>query len=334
MERSRPKAATRASTSTSSRSSRAIRCEHMLEEIRREVADFRIHVDTWRRQAEIEQEVPAVLPRLDTYEAAGNRCGRARARTATTRTARSCVPTTAPTCTSPPTSPTCATSSSAASTAPSTCSAPTTTATSPRLKAAAAMLGYDPERIEVLIYQLVHIVEGGETKKISKRRGDVVFLRELVEKIGVDAARWYLVSRGPRPADRHRRRPRRRAHAEEPGLLRAVRACAHRRDPAERRQAQPSAARLPARARARGARPDQAAGGLSGSRRRGGRAARAARDPDLRDPRRRRLSPLLPRAPSGGIGDGGVPARRSCRATQRVIARCLDLVGVEAPERM
>jgi arginyl-tRNA synthetase len=65
-----------------------------------------------------------------------------------------------------------------------------------RLKAAAAMLGYDPDRLEVLIYQLVHIVEGGEAKQSSKRRGDVVFLRELVEKIGIDAARWYLVSRG------------------------------------------------------------------------------------------------------------------------------------------
>jgi arginyl-tRNA synthetase len=66
-----------------------------------------------------------------------------------------------------------------------------------RLKAAAAMLGYDPERVEALIYQLVHIVEGGETKKISKRRGDVVLLEELMEEIGVDAARWYLVNRGP-----------------------------------------------------------------------------------------------------------------------------------------
>jgi arginyl-tRNA synthetase len=65
-----------------------------------------------------------------------------------------------------------------------------------RLKAAAAMLGYDPDRLEVLIYQLVHIVEAGEARQASKRRGDVVFLRELVEKIGIDAARWYLVSRG------------------------------------------------------------------------------------------------------------------------------------------
>src|SRR5205814_6560384 len=44
---------------------------HMLEEIKREVAEFRISVDTWRRQAEIEQKVPDVLPKLDTYEAEG-----------------------------------------------------------------------------------------------------------------------------------------------------------------------------------------------------------------------------------------------------------------------
>src|SRR5207237_2602215 len=66
----------------------------------------------------------------------------------------------------------------------------------PRLKAAAAMLGYDPDRIEALIYQLVHIVEAGRTKKISKRPSDVGCLCELVEESGVHAARWYLVSRG------------------------------------------------------------------------------------------------------------------------------------------
>ena len=65
-----------------------------------------------------------------------------------------------------------------------------------RLKAAAAMLGYDPDRLEVLIYQLVHLTRRGELAKMSKRRGDVVFLDELIHEIGVDAARWYLVSRG------------------------------------------------------------------------------------------------------------------------------------------
>ena len=63
--------------------------------------------------------------------------------------------------------------------------------------AVARMLGYDPERIEVLLYQLVHLTRGGELAKMSKRRGDVVFLDEFMDEIGVDAARWYLVNRGP-----------------------------------------------------------------------------------------------------------------------------------------
>ena len=63
--------------------------------------------------------------------------------------------------------------------------------------AIARMLGYDPERVEVLLYQLVHLTEGGQQKKVSKRRGDVVFLDEFVDQVGVDAARWYLVNRGP-----------------------------------------------------------------------------------------------------------------------------------------
>jgi len=63
--------------------------------------------------------------------------------------------------------------------------------------AVARMLDYDPERVEVLIYQLVHLIERGVQKKVSKRRGDVVFLDDFIDAVGVDAARWYLVSRGP-----------------------------------------------------------------------------------------------------------------------------------------
>ena len=62
--------------------------------------------------------------------------------------------------------------------------------------AVARMLDYDPERVEVLIYQLVHLIERGVQKKLSKRRGDVVFLDDFIDAVGVDAARWYLVSRG------------------------------------------------------------------------------------------------------------------------------------------
>jgi arginyl-tRNA synthetase len=62
-----------------------------------------------------------------------------------------------------------------------------------RLKALAGAFGHDPESVEVLIYQLVHLTEGGEARQMSKRHGDVVFLDELIDEIGVDAARWYLV---------------------------------------------------------------------------------------------------------------------------------------------
>jgi arginyl-tRNA synthetase len=65
-----------------------------------------------------------------------------------------------------------------------------------RLQALAEMFGHSRDSLEVLVYQLVHLVEGGEAKKVSKRRGDVVFLDELVDSVGVDAARWFLVSRG------------------------------------------------------------------------------------------------------------------------------------------
>ena len=63
--------------------------------------------------------------------------------------------------------------------------------------AVARMLGYDPERVEVLLYQFVHLTRGGAQTKMSKRRGDVVFLEEFMDEIGVDAARWYLANRGP-----------------------------------------------------------------------------------------------------------------------------------------
>jgi arginyl-tRNA synthetase len=62
--------------------------------------------------------------------------------------------------------------------------------------AVARMLGYDPGGIEVLLYQLVHLVERGAAKRMSKRRGDVVFLDDFLDAVGVDAARWHLVSRG------------------------------------------------------------------------------------------------------------------------------------------
>jgi arginyl-tRNA synthetase len=65
----------------------------------------------------------------------------------------------------------------------------------PRVRAAIAALGADPEVLEALIMRLVHIVESGERAQMSKRRGDFVSLDELIEDIGVDAARWFMLWR-------------------------------------------------------------------------------------------------------------------------------------------
>ena len=63
-----------------------------------------------------------------------------------------------------------------------------------RLKATAACAGDNPEyNIHVLIGQLVKIMEGGEEVKLSKRAGTIITLEELVEKVGVDAARYTLI---------------------------------------------------------------------------------------------------------------------------------------------
>jgi arginyl-tRNA synthetase len=63
-----------------------------------------------------------------------------------------------------------------------------------RMKAAHEALGSGGE-LEMLIMQLVHLVRKGRREQMSKRSGEFVSLQELVEEIGVDAARWFLLSR-------------------------------------------------------------------------------------------------------------------------------------------
>jgi arginyl-tRNA synthetase len=169
--------------------------ERMVQAIQDELFEFRVLVDTWVRERDVDQEIPDVLPLLDTYEAEGTIWARTSAhgddkdRPLVRSSDRSYL----------------------------YFARDVAYIRNKfergfdrliyvlgadhhgyigRLKAAASMLGYDPESLEVLIYQLVYIVEGGAAKQSSKRHGDVVFLRELVEKIGIDAGRWYLVSRG------------------------------------------------------------------------------------------------------------------------------------------
>jgi arginyl-tRNA synthetase len=64
-----------------------------------------------------------------------------------------------------------------------------------RMKAAYQALGGDPDRLELVIMQLVHLVRKGERAQMSKRAGEFVSLDDLLAEIGVDAARWYLLAR-------------------------------------------------------------------------------------------------------------------------------------------
>jgi len=63
------------------------------------------------------------------------------------------------------------------------------------LKAAMAALGGDPDRVEVPILQFVHLIHEGEAFAMSKRRGDFVTLDDLLDEIGVDAARFFMLQR-------------------------------------------------------------------------------------------------------------------------------------------
>ena len=64
-----------------------------------------------------------------------------------------------------------------------------------RLRAGLAALGYDPDRLEAPIMQLVHVVEGGERAQMSKRKGEFVSLDELLDDIGTDATRFFMLQR-------------------------------------------------------------------------------------------------------------------------------------------
>ncbi|GAA0436328.1 MAG: arginine--tRNA ligase [Bacillota bacterium] len=65
----------------------------------------------------------------------------------------------------------------------------------PRMRAAIQALGYPVEKFDVKIIQMVNLFENGEKLRMSKRTGKAVALRELIEEVGVDAVRYYFVTR-------------------------------------------------------------------------------------------------------------------------------------------
>jgi arginyl-tRNA synthetase len=198
--------------------------------------------------------------------------------------------------------------------------------------AIARMLGYDPDRVEVLLYQFVHLIRGGESAKASKRAGNVVFLDDLMDEVGIDAARWYLVNRGPDQtieidldlaAEKSNKNPVyyvQYAHARIAAILRNSAGASVGGDPPgalapEEKELIKRLTDFPTTVR----------------------EAAERRGPQLVPAYAIRLADDFHRFYHACrvLGDPAESFRLGlCHATQGVIARCLDLVGVEAPERM
>ena len=303
----------------------------MLCRIEASLERFRIHFDSWARQSELETRLPDLLPRLDTYEADGALWARSSAygddedRVLLRSGDRS------PTYRAADVAYLVDKLDRGVDRAIYVLGADHH-GTRNWYAAIARMLGYDPGRVEVLLYQLVHLTKGGEQTKMSKRRGDVVFLDDFMDEIGVDAARWYLVNRGPDQtieidvdlaSERSQGNPVyyvQYAHARIAGILRNAGAAPVSAEPAgplapEERELVKRLAELPALA------ADAAA-------KRGPQAIPAyairVADDFHRFYHEHRVLESEQQAFRLGL----------CRATQTVIARCLDLVGVEAPQRM
>jgi arginyl-tRNA synthetase len=303
----------------------------MLGSIERTLERFRIHFDSWALQSELEQRLPELLPRLDTYERDGALWARSSAHGDDED--RVLIR--------------------------SDGGAPTYRAadvgylvdklergfdraiyvlgadhhgTRNWYAAVARMLGYDPGRIEVLLYQLVHLTVRGEQTKMSKRRGDIVTLDEFMDEVGVDAARWFLVDRSAEQtieidvdlaAERSQKNPVyyvQYAHARIAGILRNAGAAEAAAIPAgelasEERELVKRLAEFPQLVAEAAARRGPHAIPVY--------AIRVA-DDFHRFYHVHRVLESEQEAFRLGL----------CRATQCVIRRCLDLVGVEAPETM
>jgi arginyl-tRNA synthetase len=65
----------------------------------------------------------------------------------------------------------------------------------PSMKAIVKALGVEPERFDILIYQMINVLRHGEVVRMGKRAGNFVTLADVLDEVGVDATRWFLVSR-------------------------------------------------------------------------------------------------------------------------------------------
>ena len=305
----------------------------MLRSIETTMERFRIHFDGWALQSALEQRLPELLPRLDTYEKDGALWARSSAYGDEQDwvLVRSADKGANPTYRAADVAYLVDKLERGYDRAIYVLGADHH-ATARWYAAIARMLGYDPERIEVLLYQFVHLTGGGATAKASKRAGNVVFLDDLLDEIGVDAARWYLVNRGPDQtididldlaAEKSNKNPVfyvQYAHARIAGILRNGEGAEEGGPPpgplaAEEKELIKRLTDFPTTVR----------------------EAADRRGPQLLPSYAIRVADDYHRfyTECRVLGDPAQAFRlQLCRATQRVLARCLDLVGVEAPDRM
>jgi arginyl-tRNA synthetase len=64
-----------------------------------------------------------------------------------------------------------------------------------RLKAVVGAMGIDPANLQIIIHQMVTLKRGGELVRVSKRTGDIITLREVMDEVGVDACRYFFLAR-------------------------------------------------------------------------------------------------------------------------------------------
>jgi arginyl-tRNA synthetase len=212
-----------------------------------------------------------------------------------------------------------------------------------RMKAAWQALGGDPERIEQVTMQLVNLLEDGQRSQMSKRGGQFVTLDELVDDIGVDATRWFLVQRGPDTTldvdlDLARSRSQdnpvyyaQYAHARIASILRRaadgqVAAAVGGDLTASPEQLHPSARDLVKKLLEL---PEEVR--LAADRRAPHRIAVYVTEVAQSFSAFYRDCKVIGAADEGGDEDLRLAL---CELTRRVIARCLDLLGVEAPDEM
>src|SRR5262249_45034019 len=66
-----------------------------------------------------------------------------------------------------------------------------------RMKAAVQAIGVDPDRLTIIIHQLVTLRRGGEVVRLSKRTGNIIALADVIEEVGRDACRFFFLARAP-----------------------------------------------------------------------------------------------------------------------------------------